>query len=366
MSEAPEFIKQSELLEQLVLDRATMDELGRVEVLWSYPKVHRVLGFICKTGFLDRRKMAFNLDQLEKLGSNGILVNSAPVETDRDRVQHLETLLGCEVWSDEGDKVGRITDYLFHLKTGSIRHYLMASSGLQGLSGKTYALYPSQILGIGRGRVMVSAGILPGLELYQEGLDRRLERRIKQVSEKANELLNEKANDLLTSDRLADEKAQLGQSLQSLVAKAKTVGAQVKGKAQDLAQEFLEDVGKPDRRDEWEQENDRDRDPYRDRDESRDDDEYEDDFDFDEWDQEVRQRQAQQRQAEQRQARSPQTEPNSRPPVPPSSQSSSQSAQQSSQPRADRFYAKPAPPEASPTEPQPASRWDEEEEDAWI
>ena len=84
-----EFIRQSQLIDKIVLDRATMDECGRIEVMWCYPKVHRVLGFICKSGSFDRTKMAFNLDQLDKIGENGVLVMSAPVETDRDRVQQL-------------------------------------------------------------------------------------------------------------------------------------------------------------------------------------------------------------------------------------------------------------------------------------
>jgi uncharacterized protein YrrD len=164
-----EFVRQSHLLDQLVLDRIALDECGRIEVMWSYPKVHRVLGFICKAGRFDRTKLAFNLDQIEKIGENGVLVNSAPVETDRDRVQQLETLIGCEVWSDEGKRVGRINDYVFQLSSGNIRYYLVGSSGLQALAGKLYSLYPSQILGYGRGRVMVSAGLCRGWNYIKLG-----------------------------------------------------------------------------------------------------------------------------------------------------------------------------------------------------
>jgi uncharacterized protein YrrD len=242
---AEEFVRQSQLLDQLVLDRATMDECGRIEVMWSYPKVHRVLGFICKAGRFDRTKLAFNLDQIEKIGENGVLVSSVPVETDRDRVQQLETLIGCEVWSDEGKRVGRINDYVFQLESGNIRFYLLGSGGLQGLAGKLYSLYPSQILGYGRGRVMVSAGVVPGLELYQVGLDQkieqkfvgleeRLESKIKRTADRINEQINERIND-----------EQLNQSLQSgvrsWVDRARSVTADVTAKVKDRAQEFLED-----------------------------------------------------------------------------------------------------------------------------
>lgn len=242
---AEEFVRQSQLLDQLVLDRATMDECGRIEVMWCYPKVHRVLGFICKSGRFDRTKLAFNLDQIDKVGENGVLVNSDPVETDRDRVQQLETLIGCEVWSDEGTKVGRISDYVFQLASGNIRYYLLSSNGLQGLTGKLYALYPSQILGYGRGRVMVSAGIVPGLELIQVGLDQKLEARFTGLEERLESKLKRTADRI--NERLNDE--QLNQNLQqnlqsgvkSWVDRARSVTASVTAKVKDRAQEFLED-----------------------------------------------------------------------------------------------------------------------------
>lgn len=56
MAIPPEVLKQSDLLNQLVLDRNTMEELGHVDVLWMHPPVHRVLGFICKSGFLGTKK----------------------------------------------------------------------------------------------------------------------------------------------------------------------------------------------------------------------------------------------------------------------------------------------------------------------
>lgn len=56
MATQPEVVKQSDLLNQLVLDRNTMEELGHVDVVWMHPPVHRVLGFICKSGFLGTKR----------------------------------------------------------------------------------------------------------------------------------------------------------------------------------------------------------------------------------------------------------------------------------------------------------------------
>lgn len=236
MTSQPEYVKRSDLIDQLVLDRSTMEELGRVEVLWSYPKVHRVFGFICKSGFLDRRKTAFNLDQIDRLGTNGVLVNSAPVETDQERVQQIQTLIGSEVWTDEGNRIGRITDFIFDLKTGNIQQYLLASSGLRGLAGTVYSLYPSQILSLGSTRVMVSAAIADDLDLYQPGLDEKLGQKLKQTKEILSEELKQ------TKEMLSEEKQQVGQGLQSLVQKAKSVTSTVKAQVKERAQNLIEEV----------------------------------------------------------------------------------------------------------------------------
>ncbi|NJR65874.1 MAG: hypothetical protein HC772_12035 [Leptolyngbyaceae cyanobacterium CRU_2_3] len=68
MTAQTEIVRQSDLINQLVLDRQTLEELGRVELLWMYPPAHRVLGFICKSGFLGNKKFAFKLDQITAVG----------------------------------------------------------------------------------------------------------------------------------------------------------------------------------------------------------------------------------------------------------------------------------------------------------
>lgn len=214
-----ESIRHSELINQLVLNRSTMAELGRVEVLWEYPQAHRVFGFICKSGAFDRNKTAFNLEQLDTIGSNGLFVNSDPVETDADRVKQIETLIGSEVWTDMGNRMGRITDHVFDLKTGAIKVYLFVPGGLKRFAGPVYALYPSQVLGWGSHRVVVSAGIVDQLEVYEPGMQDRINR---------------------FADALNDEASQAGQGLQSVLARAKRKAQQARSQAQILADRALD------------------------------------------------------------------------------------------------------------------------------
>lgn len=221
MTAPPEVVKHSELLNQLVIDLNTMEELGRINALWMHPLAHRVLGFICNSGLLGTKKLVFNLAQIKTLGANSILVNAKPVETDNRKVRQLETLLNCEVWSDAGNKTGDITDYLFNLKTGAITQYLLVSNRWGGLASGVYLLPSSQILSIGSKRVLVSAAAVQTLSVEREGIKQKLA----------------KAGNLLKQDYM-----QATQDLQTLAQQAQSTTKGAKERTQALAEQAKEKV----------------------------------------------------------------------------------------------------------------------------
>jgi uncharacterized protein YrrD/ElaB/YqjD/DUF883 family membrane-anchored ribosome-binding protein len=210
MTTQPEVVRQNDLLNQLVLDRDTLEELGRVEVLWMYPPAHRVLGFVGKTGFLGSKKFAFQLAQIHAIGVNGVLTHSPPEETNAEKVRQLESLIQHEVWSDEGNKIGKISDCLFNLRTGEITHYLFISNGWAGITGEVYQLPPTQILSFGKKRVLVSEGLISSFSIYQEGIPQKLT--------KARDFLKEEAT----------------QEWRSLTERAEATTEQAKGRLQNL------------------------------------------------------------------------------------------------------------------------------------
>jgi len=221
MATHPEVVRQSDLLNQLVLDRNTMEELGHVDVLWMHPPVHRVLGFICKSGFLGTKKTAFNLAQIRTLGANSILVNAKPVETDSEKVRQLESLINCEVWSDAGNKIGRITDCLFNFKTGAITEYLFISNGWGVIANGVYLLPPSKILSFGNKRVLVSEAAAQTLAVYREGIKQKLT----------------KASNFLKEDYI-----QATQEVRSLAKQAQAATEQARERAQALAEQAKDKV----------------------------------------------------------------------------------------------------------------------------
>ena len=226
-------IRQSDLINQLVLDRATLEELGRVELLWMYPQSHRVLGFICKSGFLGSQKSAFQLGQISSLGANGVLTEDRPEKTTAERVKRLESLLDHEIWSEDGNRIGKITDCLFQLQTGEITQYLFVSSGWTGVLGELYQLSPSQILSFGKQRVLVLAAA--EFELYQSGLSQKLSQKLSQQAEATTEQAKEQFQQLQQLTDQAKIKAQ--QLSQQLTQKAQVLKAQVSETTQTLLEQ---------------------------------------------------------------------------------------------------------------------------------
>ncbi len=248
----PELVKQSDLLNQVVLDRASMQQFGQIEVLWMYPKVHRVLGFICKSGWLGSKKTAFNLDQLDSIGADGVLVNSNPVDTDAEKVRQLESFVGCEVWTDAGERVGKVIDYLFDLQTGDIEQYLYVSDGWSGMVGSVYMLPSNYILRFGNGRVLVPGESISSFAIYRSGIQDKFS----------------KVTDLF------EERVQAAPDVRSLLQqtkeKARILAEQAKEKARSVAEQVVEEFdfedepesianssSEPDPWDDWELEDDK-------------------------------------------------------------------------------------------------------------
>jgi uncharacterized protein YrrD len=216
MTPPSEIVKQSDFLNQLVLDRQTLEEMGRVEMLWMYPQVHRVLGVVCKSGFLGNKKSVFKLSQVTAIGSGGVLTQAEPEPTGADKVSQLESLIQHEIWSDDGNRIGKVIDCLFHLQTGEITRYLFASSGWMGVIGEVYELSPAQIISFGNKRILVAESAIDQFPLHREGLPKKLAQ----------------AKDSLTQEAT--------QELRSLTQRAENLSEQAKGRLQSLTEQVKE------------------------------------------------------------------------------------------------------------------------------
>jgi sporulation protein YlmC with PRC-barrel domain len=157
------------------------------------------------------------------------LVNAKPVETDSEKVRQLESLINCEVWSDAGNKIGKITDYLFNFKTGAITEYLFVSNEWGAFAGGVYLLTPSKILSFGNKRVLVSEAAAQNLVVYREG--------IKQKLNKAGNFFQE---DYIQATQ--EVRSRSIRSARSLAKQAQAATEQAKERAQALAEQAKDRV----------------------------------------------------------------------------------------------------------------------------
>lgn len=230
-------IRYSEILRLQVLDEQTLDPLGKVETLWMYPQINRVLGVICKPKLFGAKRLVLKLPQIKSVKTQ-ILIEGLAEETTDSKVTQLESLIGTSVWSEDGDAVGQITDCLFDIKNGVIIRYLMVPEGqmptaFTGFTDGVYLLSPKQIKSFSRQRVLISSEAVSELRLYSEGIRLKLA----QMSEA-----------LKTDywDGAAEEWDSFSQYLQSAALRAKdtflTLAERAKAKAQALSQNLSQTV----------------------------------------------------------------------------------------------------------------------------
>lgn len=174
MDTQPELIKQSEMLNRLVLDCRTTEEVGRVDQLWLNPLFHQVVGLTCKSGLLGGKKRLFAWAQIETIGTDSVLVSYDPKEDEPEKPDSAVSLIGHEVWTDAGNKVGKVVDYLFAPDTGAIANYLFVSSGWRGVLDGIYLLPTTAIAGAGSKRVIVVDTTVQEPQRYTEGLNQKV------------------------------------------------------------------------------------------------------------------------------------------------------------------------------------------------
>jgi uncharacterized protein YrrD/ElaB/YqjD/DUF883 family membrane-anchored ribosome-binding protein len=236
MSTNPDTLRYSALLRKPVLSKGATRELGWVEVVWMHPLAHQVLGFICRPNFLGSKRLAFNLNQLKSVGEATIVINSDPVEATAEQIKLLETLIGHELWDDQGQSLGRIVDCLFNKHTGVISDYLFRSEGWREFVGDLYQLPVHQIMNFDKRRVYISADATHWLNLYEEGL----ETRVSEVSDRLRENYTEVAQ--TWTEQAKDLTQQARSRLQTWTSTFKQQAKSLSDQAMESAKSFVDDL----------------------------------------------------------------------------------------------------------------------------
>lgn len=168
-------VKQSELLNQLVLDFDTTEIVGRVKKLWLDVKAHQVKGLTCAHGIFAREKRFFSWDKVVTVGHDSILVNTEELEEIKQQPELIDDVIGLKVWTDAGNKVGKLVNYCIDTQTGAVVAYLFTSNGWRGIANGTYMLSSNAVITSGSQRIIVAEAGVEDAQQYEEGLNKKIQ-----------------------------------------------------------------------------------------------------------------------------------------------------------------------------------------------
>lgn len=172
----PEQLLLSDLLRRRVRCEQGLEHGPGVSA-WMHPPVHRLLGWVCRPSALSQRRLVWRLDQLRGLDEQEVFVAGEPAATDAVMVGRLPTLLEAALTGADGRPLGSVADAAVELRTGRIRHYLIARSDPRLPGGSRWRLSPDRILDQLPGRVMTALEELDDLPLARASVRQQLLRR---------------------------------------------------------------------------------------------------------------------------------------------------------------------------------------------
>ena len=121
----PKEILLSELLNHSVKGNMALN-YGNGENDWMHPPVHRLLGWYSRPSNFDLKRNVWRLNQISQIIDNEIYVTGDPAISDLSTLNRFPTLIEASLINTHGSKIGVIADFLFDMKTGEIKYYLVS------------------------------------------------------------------------------------------------------------------------------------------------------------------------------------------------------------------------------------------------
>ncbi|MEM6436507.1 MAG: PRC-barrel domain-containing protein [Cyanobacteria bacterium P01_D01_bin.115] len=162
-------LRQSQLLNRLVIDRDTAEEVGHVDQILVDTKTHQVEGLTCRAGSFGRQRQDFGWVQLHNIGRDSLVVRGGAVGTS-EKLAAAQAIGGLEVWTDSGDQVGNLVDCIIDRESGAVQAYLFASDRFRGMANGVWQFSPSGVISVSRKRMMINESTANEAEQVSEGI----------------------------------------------------------------------------------------------------------------------------------------------------------------------------------------------------
>jgi len=191
----PREILLSELLNYVVKGNSVLN-YGNGENVWMHPPVHRILGWYSRPSNFDLKRNVWRLNQISQIIDNEIYVKGDPAISDLATLNRFPTLIEANLININGSKIGFIADFLFEMKTGKIKYYLVSRSNPKIPGSSRWKLNIDNINDQQPGLVFCESSSLDDLFLIKSSFKNEFLQKGKKIFTRFDDMKNIAANRL--------------------------------------------------------------------------------------------------------------------------------------------------------------------------
>ena len=176
---------------------------GNGENVWMHPPVHRILGWYSRPSNFDLKRNVWRLNQISQIIDNEIYVNGDPAISDLATLNRFPTLIEANLINIKGSKIGVIADFLFEMKTGQIKYFLVSRSNPNIPGSSRWKLNIENINDQQPGLVFCKSNSLDDLSLIKSSIKNEFMQKGKKIIERFDDMKNNASSKL--EDWLEDD-----------------------------------------------------------------------------------------------------------------------------------------------------------------
>ena len=191
----PKEILLSELLTYSVKGNISLN-YGIGENVWMHPPVHRILGWYSRPSNFDLKRNVWRLNQISQIIDNEIYVKGDPAISDLATLNRFPTLIEANLININGSKIGVIADFLFEIKTGKIKYYLISRSSPKIPGSSRWKLNIENINDQQPGLVFCKSNSLDELSLIKSSIKNEFMQKGKKIIDRFDDMKNIASNRL--------------------------------------------------------------------------------------------------------------------------------------------------------------------------
>ena len=169
---------------------------GNGENVWMHPPVHRILGWYSRPSNFDLKRNVWRLNQISQIIDNEIYVKGDPAISDLSTLNRFPTLIEANLVNKNGSKIGFIADFLFEIKTGEIKYYLVSRVNPNIPGSSRWKLNIENISDQQPGLVFCEENSLDDLSLIKSSIKNEFLQKGKKIIDKFDDMKNIASNRL--------------------------------------------------------------------------------------------------------------------------------------------------------------------------